>query len=76
MAEDFKPFIPRLYTVGLGMGYLELPQVSYSIGQLEIEDRHRGQKFFSFIIILRLPKARCLILGLMCGNAKVCGIDA
>ena len=24
---DFKPVIPRLYIVGLGMGYLELPQV-------------------------------------------------
>ena len=29
--EDFKPVIPRLYTVGLGMGYLELPQVSGQI---------------------------------------------
>uniref|UniRef100_A0A0K2U430 Gelsolin-like domain-containing protein n=1 Tax=Lepeophtheirus salmonis TaxID=72036 RepID=A0A0K2U430_LEPSM len=25
--NDFKPVIPRLYIVGLGMGYLELPQV-------------------------------------------------
>ncbi len=25
--EDFKPVVPRLYIVGLGMGYLELPQV-------------------------------------------------
>ena len=26
-SEDFKPLLPRLYQVGLGMGYLELPQV-------------------------------------------------
>ena len=25
--KDFKQIIPRLYSVGLGMGYLELPQV-------------------------------------------------
>jgi hypothetical protein len=25
--DSFKPVIPRLYIVGLGMGYLELPQV-------------------------------------------------
>ncbi|TRY63076.1 hypothetical protein TCAL_04910 [Tigriopus californicus] len=25
--DDFQPIIPRLYIVGLGMGYLELPQV-------------------------------------------------
>ena len=25
--QDFKQLIPRLYSVGLGMGYLELPQV-------------------------------------------------
>ena len=25
--HDFKQLIPRLYSVGLGMGYLELPQV-------------------------------------------------
>jgi len=43
VSEDFKPFIPRLYTVGLGMGYLELPQVSYSIGQLEVEDDIEGE---------------------------------
>jgi hypothetical protein len=24
---DFQPVVPRLYVVGLGMGYLELPQV-------------------------------------------------
>ena len=27
MPQDFKQLIPRLYSVGLGMGYLELPQV-------------------------------------------------
>ena len=27
--EDFRPLVPRLYTVGLGMGYLELPQVTF-----------------------------------------------
>ncbi|KAI1292098.1 Protein flightless-1 [Halotydeus destructor] len=27
--ESFQPFQPRLYKVGLGMGYLELPQVDY-----------------------------------------------
>jgi len=27
VVEDFKPIMPRLYVVGLGMGYLELPQV-------------------------------------------------
>jgi len=25
--SNFKPILPRLYLVGLGMGYLELPQV-------------------------------------------------
>ena len=25
--DNFKALVPRLYTVGLGMGYLELPQV-------------------------------------------------
>ncbi|KAK2714542.1 protein flightless-1-like isoform X2 [Artemia franciscana] len=32
--SDFKPFTPRLYQVGLGMGYLELPQVEVSGGKL------------------------------------------
>ena len=27
MPDDYEPVIPRLYQVGLGMGYLELPQV-------------------------------------------------
>ena len=29
--DDFKALTPRLYTVGLGMGYLELPQVDILI---------------------------------------------
>lgn len=28
---DFIPFAPKLYRVGLGMGYLELPQVSINL---------------------------------------------
>ena len=28
ISTDFVPFAPKLYRVGLGMGYLELPQVS------------------------------------------------
>ena len=31
---EFKPFEPVLYRVGLGMGYLELPQVEYKPKQL------------------------------------------
>ena len=27
--DDFRPIVPRLYSVGLGMGYLELPQVVF-----------------------------------------------
>lgn len=29
IATDFVPFSPKLYRVGLGMGYLELPQVLF-----------------------------------------------
>ncbi|XP_023344300.1 protein flightless-1 isoform X2 [Eurytemora carolleeae] len=35
--EDFKPLVPRLYTVGLGMGYLELPQVEIPGNKLKQE---------------------------------------
>ncbi|CAJ0915080.1 unnamed protein product [Ranitomeya imitator] len=29
--EDFQPLRPKLYKVGLGLGYLELPQINYKI---------------------------------------------
>ncbi|XP_064101883.1 protein flightless-1-like [Macrobrachium nipponense] len=32
--ENFTPVVPRLYQVGLGMGYLELPQVEVPEGKL------------------------------------------
>jgi len=35
--EDFKPLVPRLYTVGLGMGYLELPQVNVFIDSTQLD---------------------------------------
>lgn len=35
--HDFKPVVPRLYSVGLGMGYLELPQVSVPGNKLKRE---------------------------------------
>lgn len=34
---DFTPIVPRLYIVGLGMGYLELPQVEVPGGKLKPE---------------------------------------
>ena len=27
VSDDFKPIVPKLYQVKLGMGYLELPQI-------------------------------------------------
>ena len=38
--EDFKPLVPRLYTVGLGMGYLELPQVNIFIDSTPVSYTH------------------------------------
>ena len=35
--KDFKQIIPRLYSVGLGMGYLELPQVEVPGNRLKQE---------------------------------------
>ena len=35
--DDFKVLVPRLYTVGLGMGYLELPQVEIPGNRLKQE---------------------------------------
>ncbi len=35
--SDFKPVTPRLYSVGLGMGYLELPQVEVPGNRLKHE---------------------------------------
>ncbi|XP_045074645.1 protein flightless-1 homolog, partial [Coregonus clupeaformis] len=29
--DDFKPIRPKLYKVGLGLGYLELPQINYKL---------------------------------------------
>lgn len=36
--EDFKPVRPKLYKVGLGLGYLELPQINY---KLSVEHKQR-----------------------------------
>lgn len=35
--NDFQPVIPRLYSVGLGLGYLELPQVEVPGNKLKPE---------------------------------------
>ncbi len=45
--DDFKPVVPRLYIVGLGMGYLELPQVT------KYDCRSSVNKFLT--VFLRLP---------------------
>ena len=37
VADTFTPVTPRLYTVGLGMGYLELPQVEVPSNKLKQE---------------------------------------
>ncbi|XP_016121305.1 protein flightless-1 homolog [Sinocyclocheilus grahami] len=29
--DDFTPVRPKLYKVGLGLGYLELPQINYKL---------------------------------------------
>ncbi|XP_069066199.1 protein flightless-1 homolog isoform X1 [Pleurodeles waltl] len=36
--DDFKPVRPKLYKVGLGLGYLELPQINY---KLSVEHKQR-----------------------------------
>ncbi|XP_069501795.1 protein flightless-1 homolog [Ambystoma mexicanum] len=36
--KDFKPARPKLYKVGLGLGYLELPQINY---KLSVEHKQR-----------------------------------
>nr|XP_033819549.1 protein flightless-1 homolog [Geotrypetes seraphini] len=36
--DDFKPVRPKLYKVGLGLGYLELPQINY---KLSVEHKKR-----------------------------------
>ena len=37
MPDDFVPKRPHLYQVGLGMGYLELPQVELPQGRMTRE---------------------------------------
>ena len=50
ISADFVPFAPKLYRVGLGMGYLELPQVSCIIIQNMIYLDNKNGFFFVFVI--------------------------
>ncbi|XP_064820754.1 protein flightless-1 homolog isoform X1 [Oncorhynchus masou masou] len=48
--DDFKPVRPKLYKVGLGLGYLELPQINY---KLSVEHKEK-------VKLDKLPELRLL----------------
>ncbi|MBW00433.1 Protein flightless-1, partial [Eschrichtius robustus] len=59
--DDFSPPQPKLYKVGLGLGYLELPQINYKLS-VEHKLRPRAELTPGMRLLQSLLDTRCVYL--------------
>ncbi|XP_040830440.1 protein flightless-1 homolog isoform X3 [Ochotona curzoniae] len=64
--DDFWPPQPKLYKVGLGLGYLELPQINYKLS-VEHKQRPKVEVMPSMRLLQSLLDTRCVYI-LDCGS--------